>query len=206
MKNLKKALVVLALLSAGNAYALGAVSRACQFSTIPSGQKSLASVFFVDLGADLSVLQLPYQSAEIQQTYWIHEALTTDYFSVRYYLYAMANVYSLKSWESTYAGNWMFYAQYISGQEWLPKTISNLMKYDSKYAMYFANRGMLYSARAGLLSIGEYISPQGMAGYVVTGYHWYYDPVSKVTGQLVSTRARDCNLQNWGQDTGLWDR
>jgi hypothetical protein len=210
MKKIRKIFCfLLVLVCVNNAYALGAVSRACQFSTIPTGMKSLAATFFIDLGADSSISQLPWQDASQQQAYWINESLTTDYFSVRYYLWALAEVYALKGPNSTYAGNWQFYTRYLSSSvDWVPKTVSGDLKSDQNFAIYFANRGMLYSARAGNPKIGEflYYDYNGNLRYVVTGYHWYYDPVSKVSGQLVKTRAQDCNLQNWGQDTGLWDR
>lgn len=204
MKPFKLLCAALAVSSAAsNAYALGAVSRACQFSTIPFAIQGVASAFFIALGAEPAVGDLSHNG--LASRYWINEALTTDYFSARYYLYAAATVYSLRGSASTYYNKWQWYSEHVS-PNWRADTISPTVANDSRFSIYFANRGVLYSARAGMAKVGEFIDPTLHQRFVVKGKHWYYDPVSKVSSEMRETRAQDCNLQNWGRDTGLWDR
>ena len=75
------------------AFALGQVSRACQFSTIPSELKPVAAAFFYAVGADADVLTLPAQTRDVQATKWVLESLTTDYGRVRYMLFATRVLY-----------------------------------------------------------------------------------------------------------------
>lgn len=195
--------LVLALLIGRDALALGAVSRACQFSTLPTGTKGIAVQFFEAIGADAWTLSLPDESSWIQSKWWINEALTTDYIRQRYYLYAIAEVYGqVVEPESTFYGQWKYYKSYRS-PKWTSETVSEQMKRDPTFSPYYANRGDLYSARAGELYIFE--QPSSHFGkFIVLGAHFYFDPVSKITARLPDTRARDCNLGNWG--FGLFDR
>lgn len=197
---------LLTFLISGNAYALGAVSRACQFSTLPSAVKAPAVLFFQAVGAPLSVLQLPGMSDQKQKEYWINESVTTDYIKVRYYLFAIANVYGyVHDPLSTYYGMWQYATGYAS-PKWTAEEISQDMQLDARFNIYYRNRGPFYSARAGH---SEIVIAQNMVRwgrFVVLGTHNYYDPVVKVSGTLRGTKAADCNLGEWGADKGMFDR
>lgn len=204
---LNAGILVAGMANLGSASALGAVSRACQFSQIPISAQSVASKFFVALGADAdTTLALPFQSETTKQNYFVNESLTTDYFQLRYYLYAYATVYSLRGISSTYYNQWQYYASYMS-DGWRADRLSDEVRQNDNFKIFFANRGILYSARAGLPKIIEYVGyPNLNQKFAVEGSHYYYDPVTKVPAQMRYSRAIDCNLQNWGQGTGLWDR
>lgn len=186
-----------------DAHALGAVSRACQFSTLPSFAKGIAVQFFEAMGAHPNVLSLPNESLNIQKQYWINESLTTDYLKTRYYLYASADIYGfVANPASSHYGQWQFHTGYQSPQ-WTAEEISEDMKRAPNFAPYYANRGDLYSARAGHPFIVE--QPGAHWGrFIVLGTHYYYDHVNKLPGKLRDTKAGDCNIFDWG--VGLFDR
>lgn len=195
---------MLTLAIAGDASALGAVSRACKFSTIPAALQSDAAATFFWLGAPSNVLYLPYDSYSANR-YWVNESLTTDWLSVRYYLYAYSEVTAFQGQYGSYPYQYRKFATYTSNG-WRADTINPAIKNDPKLGIFFANRGLLYSARAGYQYIGHDTDPLVYQSFTVVGFHYYYDPVSKVQGAMKATYASNCNLQNWGQDTGLWDR
>lgn len=193
-------------LSSQNAFALGAVARACQFSTIPENLKGLAVTFFRAVGAPDSIRQLPGQPLSEQKKWWINEALTTDYFTVRYYLYAAADVYGLNNVPaSTYYRHWVSHEAYTS-QAWKANMIAEAMQRDPAFAIYYHNRGLVYSARAGDPRIAVQEDMAYFEGFVTLGRHWYYDPVNKVPGTLKDTSAMHCNLKDFGlENKGLFD-
>lgn len=202
-------LTFIAAFECSNAHALGAVSRACQFSTIPTiALKSLAVSFFTAVGAPMSTLNLVGASDAEQRTWWTNESLTTDYVEARYYLYAHADVYRLYrvSQGSVPAGNWAYMTGY-SSPGWGASRISRAMQSDSRFSKYYQNRGPLYSARAGNPNIVEKLDvTQYASAYAVVGSHTYYDPVTKYTWAMQDTRAIDCNLPDFGQENkGLFD-
>src|SRR5262245_54254699 len=100
---LKTAFCCVLLSYTGSCFALGAVSRACNFYWIPVGAQTVAARFFYALGADEFVLSLPNADVATQAQYWINESLTTDYGSVRYYLFAVRNLYQMQSLSSDYS-------------------------------------------------------------------------------------------------------
>jgi len=183
-----------------DASALGQLSRACRFDTIPTGLKNISVRFFYALGAPESVKTLPQLDSFHQSYYWINESLTTDYLRARYYLYAM-------SWTIGYVEpNIQTLEEYKS--PWGAQLISQLMKADPYFAPYYVNRETLFSARAGDPEIVRYDmwKFQPVLDKLTLGAHFYYDPNSKQTTRLPNTSARDCNLSNWGIGTGLWGR
>lgn len=188
------------------AFALGAVSRACKFSDIPSALKSVAGQFFVAIGGAPIAKDLPNRSLSEQATYWIMESLTTDYVRQRYYLYAETTSYTKNPYpESANYNKWQ-----ISGGDvstiWTAETVSDALKADPRFSPYWANRGPLFSARAGDARIVVYYASVAGVQRATIGHHWYYDPVSKVTSRMSDTVAFDCNLGDWGYGKGIFDR
>lgn len=200
------------MLFMNSACALSQLSRACQFYSIPTELKPVAAAFFYALGADADVLTLPAQSAQTQANKFILESLTTDYGRVRYLLFASRVVYA--STGVIYSTNLRIYSRsrtYDMNSQWTSEQISDAMKADPKFSYYYLNRGVLTSARAGHPKIIESITNAGTDTYgsqqfMVTGLHWYYDPVGKQIVRLPDSQANTCNLGNIGLGTGLFDR
>lgn len=194
-----------------SALALGQVSRACQFSTIPSELKPVAAAFFYAVGADADVLTLPAQTRNAQATKWVLESLTTDYGRVRYMLFATRVLYAKGGYkQSTNQVVYINQNQPISSQ-WTAEQISDAMMADPKFSNYYLNRGVLYSARAGnpkIVDTNQYTTAdaESALNYLVVGYHWYYDPVGKNIVRLADSQANTCNLGNLGLGTGLFNR
>jgi hypothetical protein len=195
-----------------SASALGQLSRACQFYTIPSELKPIAAAFFYALGADADVLTLPAQSAQVQATKWVLESLTTDYGRVRYLLFATRIVYGGTGVNlDTGLLNYTRQRYLDMSSQWTSEQISDAMKADPKFSYYYLNRGILASARAGnpkIVDTMPYTEPTAIdaLAYLVVGYHWYYDPVGKQVVRLADSQANTCNLRNMGLGTGLFDR
>ncbi len=191
-----------------NAFALGKVSRACNFNTIPWGLKNVAATFFVKvIGAQPWVLGLPDLSDEDQKDYWILESLTTDIIYQKYYLYAAAHVYTIIGFVDDHQSNLNVYVKHWKSYEspWTSETVPDAIKADPLFTPYFANRRYLYSARAGDPAIVMKI--QGAHGgqrFLVQGKHSYYDAASKLTADYGSSQATNCNLPSTG--FGLFDR
>lgn len=200
------AITVLLTAIAGNAHALGAVSRACRFDDIPFGTKWLAARFFYAAGAPRSVLTLRDLPSEDQRKNFILEAITTDYLRARYWLYAVASVSALQPWNpdtGQYYDKWDYVTTFYS-PSWIPQQISDAMRNDSFFAPYYANRQVLFSARAGdpkiVVDMSSWID-SGHTKFRVTGYHYYFDFANGVTNQLPNTVASDCNLPDLGANT-----
>lgn len=182
------------------AFALNGVSRACRFDLIPSIAKDPAVVLFQMLGSKFpSLALLPALSLAEQADHWILESLTTDYGSVRYYLFAENRVY-----ERRYQSNGSTIFSQVgafTSPGWTAMTVRKEMYEDSRLAIFFANRGFLYSARAGNPDIVEKFSrnTSSLPRYFgVKGKHYYYDAVNKAVGVIGDSQATDCNLGQWG--------
>lgn len=203
MKLLRTVVTALALvIPTTEALALSAVSRACRFSEIPLPLRYYAGEFFYLLGAPPIIRFMAGEDIEVQKRYWINESLTTDWRSVKYYLYAQRTVYNLTNLAFGAGQQWVR-SHADSSPKWTAESISSAMAVDPTFSPYRANRKFLYSARAGASSIVEDLSDR-LPFFVVVGNHYYFDPVSQVTAQLPDTKANDCNLSVMGY--GFFDR
>lgn len=182
------------------AFALNGVSRACRFDLIPSIAKDPAVLLFQMLGSKFPSLSLlPSKSLAEQSDHWILESITTDYGSVRYYLFAENRIYE-RRYQSDGSSIFPQFGWYTS-PGWTALTVRREMYEDSRLAIFFANRGFLYSARAGHPDIVEKFSrnTSSLPRYFgVKGRHYYYDPANKVVGKIGDSQATDCNLGQWG--------
>jgi hypothetical protein len=190
--------VAMLVLTCSNASALGQVSRACRYDTIPEGLQNISARFFYAIGAPSFVKSIPQYDVTEKSHYWILESLTTDYLRARYYLFAM-------NWalDQPFPPAYRLIQQVAS--PWDAKEIAARMKTDPYFAPYYANRGDLFSARAGDPNIVVRVELP-YAQILSLGAHYFYDPNSKTTTRLPDSSARDCNLSNWGYGTGLWGR
>lgn len=197
--------LLLGALFSSKALALGAVSRACRFSDIPSSLKPVAGAFFTAIGGSSYSAVLPFTSIAEQGRYWIMESLTTDYLRTRYYLYAQNTTYERNPFvDSANYNKWQIIGGY-SSPVWTAETVSDALKAAPRFSPYFANRGLLFSARAGdpkIITTDDWPSTQR----ATLGHHWYYDPVSKVAARMSDTTAYDCNLGDYGFGHGIFDR
>jgi hypothetical protein len=200
-------IVLTFLMVNSSAFAVGTVSRACAFSKIPTGLKTVAANFFVKLGADENILNLPNAPIDIQNRYYVLESLTTDYGFARYYLFAASGVYGPTSFG---ANTNKLLAAYKT--EWTSEQVSEAIRNDPYISPYYVNREYLFSARAGYDKIiqrwywldGVDSANRFPINFKVRGWHSYYDPVTKTVVNLPSTTATDCNLSNLG--IGIFDR
>lgn len=198
--------VIIFFALAGDAFALGAVSRACRFDDIPRGTKNFAARFFYAIGAPRSVLSIPDLPSEDQREKFILEAITTDYLRARYWLYAAASVSAFLPADpraGQYYDKWDFVWTRYS-PDWTPRQISDAMRASPYFAPYYLNRQVLFSSRAGdpeiVVDMESWVD-SGHTMFRVKGYHYYYDPASKIVAQLPDTIATDCNLPNLGLST-----
>lgn len=214
MKTVRNLLLASSLIYTTNALATGAVSRACAFGEIPSYLQYVASTFFIVVGGDFAVINAVRNMPNVDQyNYYIFESLTTDYVETRYYLFAQADVYQrVYDWvydplTSTY-GHFKPYKRFTS-PGWEASAVSLALKRDERFAVYYENRGPLYSARAGNPAIVEYAPPAtSISGpYKVVGHHKYFDIAAKRSVDQGITVAYDCNLNNFGvTHSGIFDR
>lgn len=189
---------------AREALALSQLSRACRFDTIPTSMQVAAAKFLYALGAPAGTYFLEY--APGKDLYWIFESITTDYFEVRYYLYAESHVYV---WDGPapsrgWPGRHVKWNTYSAGL-WRAQVLNGQILSDSRWKIFMENRGFLYSVRAGEPQI--YTVFRGFGGVPrtvpannvrVVGQHAYYDPKIMKEFPLQKSQARDCNLNNWG--------
>jgi hypothetical protein len=192
-----------------SASALGWFSRACPVGEIPSNVKLSALRLFEAIGAAPigSLAQIANMSIADQNKYWIHESITTDFGSARYYLYAENFVYRTDATAACTAAthcNITRYETKYKSAGWTATTLSKETLSDSRFQIFFANRAFLYSARAGDPSIVKFwqrasYTPSSLTHdeFSVYGFHYYYDPVAKVQTSLGGSYAYDCNLINW---------
>lgn len=205
-------MIFLGLSTMGSAEAsLGKFSRACRFDTLPVGSKSTLASFFVAQGAPAGLGNMASRSSNEQALYWIHESLTTDYFQVRYYLFAKSAVYvknrpdkgdpSKFNQVNTYRSNWSV------------DQVKKEIRENPRFSPAYANRGPtpLYNARAGDPRVmvawhlyGAPVTTPVPTGYFkVVGRHFYYDPQSGAEVDFGQSEAYTCNPMNWG--LGLFD-
>lgn len=104
-----------------------------------------------------------------------------------------------------HSNQWSAFHTY-SSPGWRADHVNDAIKTNDTLRIFFANRGIFYSARAGYYKVGHDADPFYWQSYKLVGSHYYYDPVSRVQGAMRATQATDCNLQNWGAGTGLFDR
>lgn len=203
MSLLKKILQTTALyLFVNYAFAVGGVSRACRFDTIPEGLKNISAAFFVALGAPNSVLDIPSLPLEQQSNYYILESITTDYGHVRYWLFATSGQYLTvyHDWDPNQPYRPELFRTFQT--EWTAEQVSAVTTLNPKFASFFTNRGFLYSARAGSSEIVENMGGFNNRPYPdrfhVVGRHYYFDPASKAMYEVARSKASDCNLKDWG--------
>lgn len=196
---------VLLLLASNDALALGKVSRACNFATLPYGTKTVASLFFSLLGAPSYVQNLADAPLTTQQQKWILESLTTDYGSARYYLYAESAQFRWNYPDPLFnpTGNWWKMRVLASHME--SSVVSDAIKAYPTLSIFYANRMLLFSARAGAKSIVEDLG--WPAQFRVEGKHMYQDAGSPTGTWLSNTVATDCNITDWGlEGAGIFNR
>ncbi|MEV8469711.1 hypothetical protein [Ralstonia sp. UNC404CL21Col] len=183
------------LLLPGSASALSQFSRACQFSKIPETLQDAAHQLFILLGASKSTFGLPYRVEK--RDYWINESITVDWLEARYYLFSASTPYIY-----TKANGFVKYID-TRYSRWAAQRPNDDILSDNKLRILMANRGLLYSARAGRPDIYDNI---GYDAYIhgpsikmdVVGDHWVYDPKEGRSRPLPRTRAQTCNLTEWG--------
>lgn len=191
---------LLLVLFSAPAFALVGVSRACRFDLIPSILKAPAVLFFQMLGSNLPSLDtLPDKSLIEQSEHWILESITADYGMVRYYLFVENRIYERRN-RPDGSSTFPQVAEY-SSPGWAAMMVRREVLEDSRLAVFFANRGIISSVRAGHPDIIQRfapITPPLPRYFGVKGRHYYYDAVNKVVGRLNDTQATDCNLGQWG--------
>jgi hypothetical protein len=193
------------------AHALGQFSRACRFDSLPDISKWQLNSFFIEQGAPAALANLASRSTNEQALYWINESLTTDYFEVRYYLYAKSVLYSKN--QPTLGDPNLYNSFEVYRSNWSVAQIKIGIRTDPRFSPAYVNRGPVpyYNARAG--------DPRIMKGYIllnappntpvpvgffkVVGRHSYYDPQSGSEVDLGTSSAKTCNIQNLG--LGLFD-
>jgi hypothetical protein len=193
-----------------DASAVGAISRACQFNKIPPSLQNLSSDFFIAVGAPVDLIRkiISIENPTIDPKYWILESLTTNYLNNQYYLYAVSDQYT--SGIEGGARSFIWFRRFNS-PGWGAQEISKDMRESDKWKIFYANRGIWMSQRAGVSTIVEdaspFYKPNEDHSFAVRGQHYYYDPVSKTTVRLKDTVAIDCNMKDFGvKDKGLFDR
>ena len=177
-------------------FALGKVSRACIFADIPPQLKRPALTFFGLLGMPSDLDDLADRSDAEQRKYSIEESITTDYGSLRYYLFAANAVYVIMANATGQA----YYESVKYMSPWAAQSLDPAMFPDSRLKIFNFNRKVLFSARAGHPDIVTLHGPHIATGYKakVIGQHYYYDPVSRVSVSLGPSEAVDCNLTEFG--------
>lgn len=150
-----------------------------------------------------SLLDLHKRSVQEMQQHWALESITTDYGSVRYYLFAEMKAYrwvtSFGGWEETLSN---------FKSPWAAQALDTRIFADSRLSIFNFNRRVLYSARAGHADIIRKLTPvtsTTVDDYRVVGRHYYYDPVTQLTAYLGGTDVasrnsadQGCNLAQWG--------
>ena len=196
-------LLVLLLSMANESVALGKFSRACRLSEIPTsfGLRTatilLAQLLSTRPDYPLDYLQQPGYSDFANN--WVHESITTDYGSARYYLYAEHWTWFRNC--NSFNQCWNQQADKYSSNGWVAETVPQPILLNQSLSIFFANRAFLYSARAGWpgIILRWYPGAGTTAMYSAsTGRHYYSDPAGNQQVFLGSTVAYDCNLSQWG--------
>jgi hypothetical protein len=185
----------LMFLTIGRAQALDGFSRACRFDTIPVALQGPAALLFYMLGAPLSTATLDLLPGK--ERFWIFESITADYGEVKYYLFAEANVFVWSPPAPGWHGDFVRRISYSSSTYKAQRPSDGILKY-TKLDIFFANRGVLYSARAGKTDIYDHLSePLNSYDTKVLGIQKFWYP-GGVQGKLLNSTAIDCNLNTWG--------
>lgn len=186
------------LLPPTTAHALAGISRACPFSELPALLKAPFAALAPAIGtaSPWAFYGLTTATATEQARWWVLESLTIDWFAAKYWLYSENKAYYRDTVNINNA--WLPFRVQKSGAGWTAERIPDSVLNDSTFAIFFANRQFLYSARAGNPVILERLNDPDSYRYRVDGSHYYYDPVSKTQGRLPNTIAVDCNLNSWG--------
>jgi hypothetical protein len=195
IKTLIKLAIASTFLYSNSTFALGYFSRACNFNELGL-LKAPSLILFRYVGMPLSYLDLPFRSEQEQLKYWALESLTTDYGSLRYYLFAENKIYRIR-------GGVGYYLETGFRSPWAAESLDPRIFTDSRLQIFKFNRKVLFSARAGHPDILQYFEKVSSPEYYrdffqVVGQHYYYDTVSKITTYLGRSRAYDCNLTEWG--------
>ncbi|WP_265258011.1 hypothetical protein [Verminephrobacter aporrectodeae] len=181
-------------------FAVGGVSRACFISELRDLKIAKeALLFFKYLGMPDRFYELRNKSKNEQARHAIFESITTDYGSVRYYLFAESRVYK-KFIHPTYrTTEFRKYKNYIS-DGWRNRNVDPEVFKDSRLSIFKHNRELITSVRAGNPDFVEAVDYRWdeMHDMFVVGVHAYYDPETKLTNFLNGSSATDCNLSNWG--------
>lgn len=182
-------------------YALGKISRACPVADIPAGLKTAALQFFEVIGDSSigSLTPIASKTYNDQSKYYILESLTTDYLQARYYLYAENRTRKIYIPFNIYQS--VINTDYIYKSTWIASSLPDSLLVDPRFNIFFANRQYLYSARAGNPKIVEYFPIDDNIArqtFEVVGRHYYIDPINNSQIYLGVSKARDCNLSNWG--------
>lgn len=183
-------------------------SRACRFDTVPSTWKYPAVLFMRYMVNNIQIPDYHLWPLEDQRNVWINESLTTDYFSIRYYLFAEAQVYTRVSWWADRDFKLWMGKTYRS--KWTAEEVIETIRAVPDFKPFYANRGPIpwYSARAGEEALAIHLTrdfPDDNREFRTIGRHAYYDGTLKRLYDIGTTESRDCNLSQWGQH-GLFDR
>jgi hypothetical protein len=187
------------LLSAvhSSASALGYFSRSCPISEIPPNLRASAIALFEVIGTAPAGKLIPIigMVESEQDNYYVLESITTDWLEARYYLYAENNVYQRECSTVSNCTTPLLEAF----------TITDQVMSTSKFDIFFHNRKLLYSARAGEPEIVKYYLPFEKRSAdafrqspVVVGNHYYFDPQTKKQVFLGTSTAMNCNLGAFG--------
>jgi len=189
----------------GDASALGKISRACNFTEIPDSLKLPVVRLSRSLGMPESLLNLYQRTTDEQSRYWVLESLTTDYGSLRYYLFAESRIYRNKPNGVTVG--MLFEVGYKS--PWAAQSLPAEIKNDSSLnTIFHFNRNVLFSARAGHADIWQrwdkVLETNGTDSMWVMGKHYYFDPLSQSQGYLGTTSIYSKNTGGLGCDLTHW--
>ena len=189
---------------------LGRFSRACRFDTLPSPSKTYLNAFFVEAGAPSTLANMASRPLNKQALYWIHESITTDYYAVRYYLFAKSVVYVKGRPDKGDPNNFNEIASYRSN--WSVNQVKKSIRENPYFSPAYVNRwAPLYNARAGDPRIMVYWhmlnapveTPVPANYFKVVGRHFYYDAQSGSEIDYGWSESYDCNGLNLG--LGLFD-
>lgn len=188
--------------TAGSALALSKFSRACRFADIPRPLQSTALDFFsvISTAPSGKFNYLWNGTAAQRESAFIIESLTTDYGEVRYNLYAENQVYEARfDSRDTFIG--FEYVRSMSSGGWTAEKVPDDVAKNSRFEIFFQNRGLLYSARAGNSEIIEQFplaDPLRFWKFKVIGYHAYFNFNGNQTVTLGKSESTNCNLTEWG--------
>lgn len=199
-------------------YALGKVSRACHLLELPGDNLITRQVMTVlerigsaPIGSLQALLTLP---PEKKAEYVALESITLDS-SRNYYLFAEANitrrVTNLVSGMDYAPDKWKYSSPGFELLSFPQELEAYLLTAGSTFVH---NRGKYFSARAGHPNIFAYVprpyyaswSPWWISdgvSFEVVGRHYYHDPSIARTYNMGYSRAKRCNLREWGDPEAI---